>query len=276
MKHRVCKILLLAIVLLFLKSYYVKAQQNPVISFQGVLTDASGKPVNGIFNFTFKIYNDSTEATPLWIEHHSLSVQNGLYNVLLGNKTSLTDALTFDTDYWLGIEINATGEMTPRQRIAYSPYAIRAMKADSARNADTIDGKHAIEFYTKNQLQNSGESAVHWENLINVPPGFADGEDSVGSGVTDHGQLTGLSDDDHPQYLNNSRGDSRYVNEGQSISISSDMIQNEAIIGTKIKKGEIWTTNNNTFTLKIINTGTGYAFEAQATAGNDPVDPNPR
>jgi hypothetical protein len=29
-------------------------------------------------------------------------------------------------------------------------------------------------------------------------------------GVTDHGALTGLSDDDHPQYLNNARGDARY------------------------------------------------------------------
>ncbi len=29
-------------------------------------------------------------------------------------------------------------------------------------------------------------------------------------GVTDHGALTGLGDDDHPQYLNNARGDARY------------------------------------------------------------------
>lgn len=31
-----------------------------------------------------------------------------------------------------------------------------------------------------------------------------------GGGVTDHGALTGLSDDDHPQYHNDSRGDARY------------------------------------------------------------------
>ena len=30
------------------------------------------------------------------------------------------------------------------------------------------------------------------------------------AGVTDHGLLTGLADDDHPQYLNDSRGDTRY------------------------------------------------------------------
>lgn len=29
-------------------------------------------------------------------------------------------------------------------------------------------------------------------------------------GITDHGALTGLADDDHPQYLNETRGDARY------------------------------------------------------------------
>lgn len=32
----------------------------------------------------------------------------------------------------------------------------------------------------------------------------------VNSAITDHGALTGLTDDDHPQYLNNARGDVRY------------------------------------------------------------------
>ncbi len=34
---------------------------------------------------------------------------------------------------------------------------------------------------------------------------------STATGVTDHGALTGLGDDDHSQYHNNSRGDARYV-----------------------------------------------------------------
>lgn len=38
---------------------------------------------------------------------------------------------------------------------------------------------------------------------------FVPGEGG-GGGVTDHGALTGLSDDDHPQYHNNARGDARY------------------------------------------------------------------
>jgi hypothetical protein len=37
------------------------------------------------------------------------------------------------------------------------------------------------------------------------------GASSTGGGTTDHGQLTGLTDDDHPHYLTQTRGDARYV-----------------------------------------------------------------
>lgn len=36
-------------------------------------------------------------------------------------------------------------------------------------------------------------------------------EHTTPSGVTDHGELTGLADDDHTQYHNDARGDARYV-----------------------------------------------------------------
>jgi len=36
-----------------------------------------------------------------------------------------------------------------------------------------------------------------------------------GGGVTDHGGLTGLADDDHSQYHNDTRGDIRYYTKSQ-------------------------------------------------------------
>jgi len=41
-----------------------------------------------------------------------------------------------------------------------------------------------------------------------------------GGGVTDHGALTGLDDDDHPQYHNDARGDARYSQLGHGHAIS--------------------------------------------------------
>jgi len=41
----------------------------------------------------------------------------------------------------------------------------------------------------------------------------------------DHGQLTGLDDDDHPQYLTDERGDSRYYTQNQIDTISGSLYQ---------------------------------------------------
>jgi len=42
-----------------------------------------------------------------------------------------------------------------------------------------------------------------------------------GGGVTDHGALTGLADDDHSQYLNDTRGDARYSLLGHTHTIAN-------------------------------------------------------
>lgn len=41
---------------------------------------------------------------------------------------------------------------------------------------------------------------------------------SGGSGTSDHGALTGLADDDHPQYLTQGRGDARYLQPSEIIA----------------------------------------------------------
>lgn len=50
---------------------------------------------------------------------------------------------------------------------------------------------------------------------------------SAGAGVSDHGALTGLADDDHTQYLNNTRGDVRYYTKSQvdtSLTSKADLV----------------------------------------------------
>ena len=52
------------------------------------------------------------------------------------------------------------------------------------------------------------------------------------SGVTDHGALTGLGDDDHPQYLNAARADARYVPVAPSmlgVNASADLTNRLAV-----------------------------------------------
>lgn len=53
------------------------------------------------------------------------------------------------------------------------------------------------------------------------PPG--DGDGGGEGGVTDHGALTGLADDDHSQYHNDARGDARYW------TLSTDLAEQEEL-----------------------------------------------
>jgi hypothetical protein len=62
----------------------------------------------------------------------------------------------------------------------------------------------ALDYYT--MVSTATGVTLETEGDVDEEP-----ETPVGGGVSDHGQLTGLTDDDHTQYLNTTRGDARYA-----------------------------------------------------------------
>lgn len=50
-------------------------------------------------------------------------------------------------------------------------------------------------------------------------------DDMGGAGVTDHGALTGLGDDDHAHYYNQARGDARYLRSGVNLDIGAHTLE---------------------------------------------------
>lgn len=55
---------------------------------------------------------------------------------------------------------------------------------------------------------------------------------SGGGGTSDHGSLTGLGDDDHTQYLNNTRGDARYA--ALSHTQAASTISDSTVVGRSV------------------------------------------
>jgi hypothetical protein len=105
------------------------------INYQGYLTDNSGNPVNTNVSMTFKIYTTAAGGTALWTEtQNNVSVNNGIYNVILGSVASLS-TLAFDVPYFLGVAVGTDAEMTPRQPLTSVAYAFTA---DTALNAADI------------------------------------------------------------------------------------------------------------------------------------------
>lgn len=108
----------------------VNADIPRYLSYQGKLTDTAGTPVaDGSYVITFRLYNAQTEGALLWTETQSVSIADGAFAVTLGTITPLD--LTFDTEYWLSVQIKDDTQMRPRQRMTSAGYSINADKLDN-------------------------------------------------------------------------------------------------------------------------------------------------
>jgi len=94
------------------------------ISYQGMLNDAAGQPINGSTNITFRLYNTPTGATSaaLWTEAHTganaVPISNGLFNVLLGSLTPIPASVWSNANVYLGVQVGGDAEMTPREIVS--------------------------------------------------------------------------------------------------------------------------------------------------------------
>src|SRR5437016_6017510 len=98
-----------------------------VIPYQGRLTNTGGVPLSGSYSLTFKLYNVSSGGAALWTETQPITATNGLFNVLLGDTTPISQSiLSSNSSLWLGITVGADAEMTPRAQLGSVPYALQA------------------------------------------------------------------------------------------------------------------------------------------------------
>jgi len=136
MKHSIFFLSLLILVLLTGTS---SAAIPNLINYQGMLTNDAGDPLNGNYDLSFSIYSQSSGGSALWSETHTaVSVDKGLFNVILGSTTPVSSSLFDDTTRYLGIAIGADPELSPRARLTSVGYAYRALVADSAVKATSV------------------------------------------------------------------------------------------------------------------------------------------
>ncbi len=126
------------------------------VNYQGFLTATDGSPLDTTVAMTFKIYTDSTAGSLLWTEARpSVTITDGLFNVRLGQITTLGDAVFNNAQVWLGITVGNNSEMTPRSRVVSVGYSYRVGTVDGASggaitSAVTIADKANIGQYNSN------------------------------------------------------------------------------------------------------------------------------
>ena len=179
----------LSIALMLLLAASLSLAQVPkTISYQGVLTDASGTVVpDGNYNLTFKLYDVATGGTALWAEGQLVAVSKGIFNVILGSVAPLN--LPFDKPYYLGVAVGAGTELSPRIPLTSSGYSFRAANTDSI-NGITAGGD-LTGTYPNPSIKDSAvttakiaDGAVTQAKLapgVSLPPGGAAGGDLTGT-----------------------------------------------------------------------------------------------
>jgi hypothetical protein len=151
----------LAIMLIALP-YFSSAQIPGTISYQGVLTDTTGKvKSDGAYLFTFRLYDVASGGSSIWSEpNKSLQVKGGLFSTLLGSAVPFGGAVDFKEPYWLGIEVSGGGELSPRVPFSSVAYGFRSMKTDTADVAVTVKDTSITTSKLRNNAVTSGKIAV--------------------------------------------------------------------------------------------------------------------
>jgi hypothetical protein len=140
----------------------------PLFNYQGYLTDANDAPYsNGFYDIEFRIWSADSSGTLVWGEKYNVYILAGRFNVILGQGgtaltndspaalvSSLGDCFKSQGSIpgddgslrWLGLKVltsqsgqpvtNAV-EISPRQRLLASPYALKADSANYAESAMT-------------------------------------------------------------------------------------------------------------------------------------------
>jgi hypothetical protein len=118
------------------------ADPRLVLQYQGRLLDpntGSPKP-DGSYPMVISLYDAASGGSILWSETKSVTVDNGLFTIYLGDTVPL-ELSDFDGQpLWLSVTVGADPEATPRQRVTHVAYALHA------EDADMVDGRQAADF----------------------------------------------------------------------------------------------------------------------------------
>jgi hypothetical protein len=129
----------------------VSAMLGDAIPIQGKLTDSSGVPLTGDHSVTFSLYDDPVLGILLCSTNYNpLPLSNGLFNVTVAG---CTNPEIDGEQLYLGIQVDADAEMTPRHPIYAVPYA-RSLRP-GADVAGTVDSASILALYNYSTLDGS-------------------------------------------------------------------------------------------------------------------------
>lgn len=151
-----CCVCAAAVLLCALTTAY--AEVPPLVNYQGILLDADGEPVTTLVTVVFTIYDAPTGGYVFWDEERQVTPDDeGRFSINLGEVDNLTAEVFVWHECWLGIQVGADPEMTPRARLAAVPYALHVGTVDGAAGG-SVYGDVAVQ---QGNLELAGSGATY-------------------------------------------------------------------------------------------------------------------
>lgn len=130
-----CVFVAVTLLVVFVGHWQSSAQSVPrLLQYDGRLMN-DDSPVAGTFDVRFALYSTLEGGEPVWSENHELTIDGGLFSVLLGSISPLPPAVPEDHDrLYLALQIDDDAEMEPRLPLVSTTYALRSGLADAVRD----------------------------------------------------------------------------------------------------------------------------------------------
>ena len=150
----------------------IDSPSSLLFSYQGQLNDSDGNPItDSAVNMTFKLYDVAENGTACWSEEHTgtnaVSVQSGLFNVLLGQITPI-DTACLANDVYLELDVN--GEtMSPRELLTSVAFSAVADDVSAPLDVNGIiksSGPDGGIFMAKNPSNQHAVVYLNWHDDI--------------------------------------------------------------------------------------------------------------
>ncbi len=98
------------------------------VTYTGLLQNAQGRPISGVFPMTFALYPSEKAKRPKWKEHHWVAVDAGVYTVELGHDHPIPRSLDLNRSI-LSISLDGVGEIVRDKPVLAPPPAPAAATA---------------------------------------------------------------------------------------------------------------------------------------------------
>ncbi|MFC1546810.1 tail fiber domain-containing protein, partial [bacterium] len=118
---------------------------NKKISYQGKLNDGSGNPIDTAgspITVTFRLYDALTGGNEVWAQNQGVEFEDGFFNVTFEDDG--LDNLAFHKQYYISIQVSGDDEMSPRQPISASGYALGSLGNFDVGGNLYIDGMTGV------------------------------------------------------------------------------------------------------------------------------------